>query len=82
MVMKSMPGAAIFGSDVLFDIPYVADWNAIGWHWQKQVNQDNARENAKRIDFDYAIRDKVLLCHNGGISCKGQDKYLGPYTIT
>ena len=28
-VLKSSPGAAIFGRDVLFDIPYVADWNEI-----------------------------------------------------
>ena len=29
-VLKSTPGAAIFGRDMLFDIPYVADWNIIG----------------------------------------------------
>ena len=26
IVLKSTPGAPIFGRDVLFDIPYVADW--------------------------------------------------------
>ena len=30
MVLQLMPGAAIFGWDMLFDIPYIADWNAIG----------------------------------------------------
>ena len=29
-VLKSSPGAAIFGRDMLFDIPYIADWAAIG----------------------------------------------------
>ena len=29
-VLKSTPGAAIFGRDMLFDIPYIADWNEIG----------------------------------------------------
>jgi hypothetical protein len=28
-VLKSTPGAAVFGWDMLFDIPYVADWKAI-----------------------------------------------------
>ena len=28
-VLQSMPGAAIFGWDMLFDIPYIADWNAM-----------------------------------------------------
>ena len=27
MVLQSSLGAAIFGRDMLFDIPYIADWN-------------------------------------------------------
>jgi hypothetical protein len=29
-VLKASPGAAIFGRDMLFDIPFVADWYKIG----------------------------------------------------
>jgi hypothetical protein len=29
-VLKASPGAAIFGRDMLFDIPFVADWHKIG----------------------------------------------------
>ncbi len=29
-VLKASPGAAIFGCDMLFDIPFVADWHKIG----------------------------------------------------
>ena len=29
-VLKASPGAAIFGRDMLFDIPFLADWNKIG----------------------------------------------------
>eukprot|EP00804_Cyclotella_cryptica_P030125 CCRYP_009551-RA/>CCRYP_009551-RA protein AED:0.06 eAED:0.06 QI:69/-1/1/1/-1/0/1/119/81 len=28
-VLKASPGAAIFGPDMLFDIPFLADWNKI-----------------------------------------------------
>jgi hypothetical protein len=28
-VLKTSPGAAIFGQDILFDIPFVADWRKI-----------------------------------------------------
>ncbi len=35
-VLKASPGAAIFGRDVLFDIPYIADWNKIGDYRQHQ----------------------------------------------
>ena len=27
MVLKASPGASIFGRDMLFNIPYIADWN-------------------------------------------------------
>jgi hypothetical protein len=30
MVLKASSGTAIFGKDMLFDIPYIADWNKIG----------------------------------------------------
>ena len=29
-VLKASPGAAIFGWDMLFDIPFIAGWNQIG----------------------------------------------------
>jgi hypothetical protein len=29
-VLKASPGGAIFGRDMLFDIPFVADWKQIG----------------------------------------------------
>jgi hypothetical protein len=28
--LKASPGAAIFGRNMLFDIPFIADWNKIG----------------------------------------------------
>ncbi len=31
-VLKALPGAAIFGRDMLFDIPFIADWKIIGEH--------------------------------------------------
>ena len=29
-VLKASPGAAVFGRDMLFDIPLIADWKQIG----------------------------------------------------
>jgi hypothetical protein len=34
-VLKASPGAAIFGQDMLFDIPFIADWKKIGEHRQR-----------------------------------------------
>jgi len=38
-VLKASPGAAIFGQDMLFDIPFVADWHKIGDYRQRQTNR-------------------------------------------
>jgi len=80
-VLRSSPGAAVFGRDMLFDIPYLADWTEIGRRRQQLVDQNNTRENNKRVDFDYAVGQKVLLIKDG-ILRKAEDKNDGPYVIT
>ena len=66
---------------MLFGIPYIADWTDIGKRRQASVDKDNLKENEKRIDFDYAVGQEVLL-KKDGIIRKLEDKYDGPYTIT
>ena len=34
-VLKASPVAVVFGRDVLFDIPYIANWHKIGEYMQK-----------------------------------------------
>ena len=80
-VLKTTPGAAIFGRDMLFDIPYLADWTEIGKRRQALVDQNCLRENKRRIDFDYAVGQKVLVLKDG-ILRKTEDKNVGPYDIT
>jgi hypothetical protein len=73
-VLKASPGTAIFGRDMLFDIPFVADWHKIGEWRQSLTNGGNQHKNAKRIDYDYKVGDKVLLI-NEGILCKADSAY-------
>jgi hypothetical protein len=40
-VFKASPGAAIFGQDMLFDIPFIADWRKIGDRWQLLIDRGN-----------------------------------------
>ena len=49
-VLKASPGAAIFGWDMLFDIPSLADWNNIGDHRQHQIDLNTDCENRSRRD--------------------------------
>jgi hypothetical protein len=64
-VLKASPGAAIFGQDMLFDIPFIADWQKIGEYRQQLTDLSNARENKGRIDYDYEVGQKVLLWKEG-----------------
>ncbi len=52
-VLKASPGAAKFGRDMLFDIPFIADWQKIGEHRQRLTDLNNAHENEGRIDYYY-----------------------------
>ena len=49
-VLKASPGAAIFGQDMLFDIPFLADWNKTGDHRQCQTDLNTECENHLRRD--------------------------------
>jgi hypothetical protein len=44
-VFKTSPCTAIFGQDMLFDIPFIADWQKIGEHRQQLTDLNNAPEN-------------------------------------
>ena len=60
-VLNASPGAAIFGQDMLFDIPFAADWKQIGDYRQHQTDRSNKRENNKHVDYDYKVGDKILI---------------------
>jgi hypothetical protein len=66
---------------MLFNIPFVADWRKIG-EQRPLTDRGNQQENAKRIDYDYKVGDKVLVI-NKGILRKAESAYgKEPWTIT
>jgi hypothetical protein len=60
-VLKSSPGAAIFGRDMIFDIPFIANWKKIGEHKQRLTDLNTAHENEGRIDYDDKIGQEILV---------------------
>jgi hypothetical protein len=81
-VLKASPGAAIFGCNMLFNIPFIADWNKIGDCRQRQTDLDMAYINSKQADYDYKVGNKVLVTQEG-ILCKAESPYSKePWTIT
>ena len=39
--------------DMLFDIPFLADWSNIGEYRQKQTDKNTVKEYSDNIDWDY-----------------------------
>ena len=82
MVLKASPGTAIFGRDMLFDIPYIADWNKIGDYRQYHTDLNTKCENNSQIDCDYKVGGKVLE-RKYGILHKTESRYDSElWTIT
>jgi hypothetical protein len=50
---------------MLFDIPFIANWQKIGERRQRLTDLNNACENEGRIDYDYKVGQKVLLRKDG-----------------
>jgi hypothetical protein len=73
-VLKASPGAARFGQDMLFDIPFIADSQKIGEHRQQLADLNNAHEYKGRINYDYEIGQKVLL-RKEGILRNGESRW-------
>ncbi len=81
-VLKASAGAAIFGQNMLFNIPFVADWNKIGEYRQSLTNHSNQCKKAQCIDSAYKVGDKVLVMKEG-ILRKAESNYgKEPWTIT
>jgi hypothetical protein len=51
-VLKSSPGAAIFGRDMFFDVPFLAEWSRKGQYRQKQADSNTDRESSAHVDWD------------------------------
>ena len=77
--LKSTPGQLVFGRDMIFPIEHIADWQMIKHRKQQLINKNNDRENAKRIDYDYKVGDKVLIYTPD--PNKMEQPQEGPYSI-
>ena len=81
-VLNASPGAAIFGRDMLFDVPFIADWKLIGENRQRRTDHNNDSKKKKCIDYDYKVGDKILI-REDVILCKAEFRWIKePWTIT
>jgi hypothetical protein len=67
---------------MLFGIPFIADWKQIGQYRQNQTDRSNTHENNKRVDYDYKVGDKILICKDGILRKAESIWNKEPWTIT
>ena len=61
MTLNATPGQLVFGHDVILNLQCQADWQAIKQHKQSVINENNLKENSKRIPHMHGVGDKFLL---------------------
>ena len=79
--LQATPAQLIFGRDMIYPVEYVAEWDVLRQKKQKIIDQNNVRENSRRIDFDYRVGQKILII-NTDIQRKLDNPTTGPYEIT
>ena len=78
---ENTPCQLVFGRDMMFNIKTMVNWKQLSIKKQKAVDKANQRENEKRIDHDYKVKEKVYVIKDG-IFRKLDEPKLGPYEIT
>ena len=71
----------VFNRDAIHNVAFEADWLYIKDRKQRLIQQNNRRENAKRIPHQYSVGDKVVVKQDPSHKF-GTDRYKGPYTVT
>ena len=78
--LEATPAQLVFGRDMILPISFRADWTRISEKKKRRIDENNARENAKRIRHEYSPGDKILLESPTKVG-KLEDQYKGPYEI-
>jgi hypothetical protein len=78
--LRATPAQLVFGRDSILNIRHEADWIYIQHKKQQRIKANNARENAKRKEYQYKVNDQVLVT-NPDNRKYGSDPYIGPYKV-
>ena len=70
----------VFGRDAIFNIKHTANWQELAVKKQAIINKNNQKENAKRVEHEYQVGDKVLI-KNKLRKHKFDPEWLGPVEI-
>jgi hypothetical protein len=78
--LKATPSQLVFGRDAITNIMFEANWEEIREQKQKQIKENNKKENSKRLEHIYKEGDQVL--HQKLTKSKyGQNPWDGPFKV-
>ena len=73
------PGAAIFGRDMLLNLPVTVDWEMLRQRRRARMTLNNEQENAKRKPKDHKVGELVYILNDS--RRKLASKKEGPFPI-
>jgi hypothetical protein len=77
---QATPAQLVFGRDAILNTTFEANWQYIRERKQKIINENNKKENLKRIPHRYHVGDKALY-RNDSLDKFSTDAYDGPFEI-
>ncbi len=81
-VLNMAPGSITFQRDMIMNLPFVVDLNNIRKRRQCLVDKNNDGENAKLTDYNYSVREWILIRNDTyTILSKLEERYITPYQI-
>ena len=80
MTTQTTLAQLVFGRDAILNTKLDANWRIICDQKQRAINQNNQKEDSKRISHTYKLGN-VVLYRNDYITKFSQDPYDGPYNI-
>jgi hypothetical protein len=78
--LEATPAQLTLGRDMLLPIHFKADWARLKHKRQQAINENNARENSRRIKHVYHPGDKVLKTIPG-VTPKLHAPRKGPFVV-
>ena len=78
--LQATPAQLVFGRDAILNTQFEANWKYIKERKQKLIEQNNRRENKKRVAHEYHAQDLVL--YRVPVKRKyGETEWTGPYPL-
>jgi hypothetical protein len=78
--MRATPAQLVFNRDAIHNIRFEANWQYIKERRQRLILQNNKKENAKRLPYQYNVGDTVMIEQHQQRKY-GEPKYKGPYYV-